>query len=179
MTSFNPLLPDEKSAAKRGQCHPWGHSPRALESVAKIQTPSDPKASAQREQCSRNPVQFCIVSLVKNFLVPIPIRGTGKKKKKKKTLQITPHLFLSPQTPALPPPSSISADDFAFSCHGENRCTPKITSTHSHFRVYPLLCIHACELCQLSCDCRWSVCAPEAGLSMGDLDPPRLTSLGH
>ena len=68
----------------------------------------------------------------------------------------TPHFSLFPQISTPLPSSSLSANDLAVSCHWENRCTLKITSTHSHPHVYPPS-THAYGFCHPSCHWRWSV----------------------
>lgn len=93
--------------------------------------------------------------------------------------EIIPHLCLSPQTSSTSSSSSLLANDFAFSCHRENRCALKITSIHSHPHVYLPHCIQPMCSAILPVTADGLSCASEASLSMSGLDPPYLTSLGH
>lgn len=131
--------------------------------------------SAQGGRHYRNPIQFYFLSLVNIFLVPTPIQGWGI------IPEIIPHLCLSPQTSSKhpPPSSSLSANDFAFSCHGENRCVLKITSIHSHPHVYLLHYIQPMCSAILPATADGLSCATEARLSVSGLDPPYLTFLAH
>lgn len=81
--------------------------------TAKIQTPSDPKASAQEGQ---HPVQFYILSLI-NTPPCQPLYKGQKGKKHKKNLRSL-HTFFFLLKPLLPPPSSsLSVDDLVSSGH--------------------------------------------------------------
>lgn len=160
---------------KREQCHPWGHSPN--EGYSQDSNHNRSQSQWVHKEANITEILFSSTSwvLLIFFLCQLLYKGWGI------IPEIIPHLCLSPQTSSKhpPPSSSLSANDFAFSCHGENRCVLKITSIHSHPHVYLLHYIQPMCSAILPAAADGLSCATEARLSVSGLDPPYLTFLAH